>query len=127
MYSAINASEAISLKKDMSNLNSEWYSETYNIPIAEAKSRLSIIDHAKELAELVNQEEVGFADMYIEDEPNFKIIFNFKKNLKNKDVSYIKDFTINSDLENHLSINYVDRSLYDLRLAKEKVLTIFKI
>lgn len=74
---------------------------------------------------MLDEDDQSFVDIYVENEPIFKIVFNFKKSNAFSKYAELSKFVKGSDLESYLVVNYVNTSLSDLKYIKENVLNIF--
>lgn len=112
-------------EENPSELQDQWYASKFNVSIEEAKKRQAAMDHAHSLSELLKEENENFVSMYINHEPNFKIVFNYVRG-SNKNRSELNQFIKKSDLKKYLVIKHVKYSAENLKKIESYVLNRFQ-
>jgi streptogrisin C len=108
-------------------LTAELYSEHFGISIEEAMNRLNLEDEAGELQSLLMQnEEKSFGGMYIDDEPEFKIVIMFKTDINDIDNTIEKYLTSFQSLAPYIELIPVKYSLAELEKHQSEIINLLK-
>lgn len=128
---------AVFANDDASHIEN-WYAKQFNISPNKAKTRITIGLDAREFANALDLQDKVSGGMYIQNSPNFKVIFNVKRASGCKG-EYDHNAKLCSDFERGIrnkihkegwqyfaTINRVDNSLLDLNKVQIKVQEILK-
>lgn len=99
----------------------QWYASTYKTSIKVAKDRLALMDYANLISGNLEKEDPDYVDMYIENEPNFRVVFNYQEKDGLVDTRKLKEIIKDSPLEKYAFVKTVKRSQSDLK-SVDKIL-----
>jgi hypothetical protein len=99
-------------------VDAKSYASIYDVSVDEAAKRLTLQDIAENInVELMKKESATFAGLWIQHEPNYRVIVRFTNN---GDVT-IKSYTQNTPLLNLVDVQMADVSFEELILEQSQV------
>lgn len=117
-------SEVLATSSGDASIEEKMYMEEFNVSLDETRSRNNAIEQAHALSDILSANYANFVDMYTEHEPDFKIVFTYKKNSSRIDFDLLNEYLKSGELSKYLKIRYVKYSSEELKRTKDATLNV---
>ena len=113
--------EATPITTDAFGMDAAMYASDYEVTLQEAKRRLGLQDSAGALqAELLANESSTFGGLWIQHEPDFKIVVRFTQDGE----STVRPYVTGGPLSSLVEVRTADATLNDLKTAQADAMTL---